>query len=180
MTEPGRLLSLGVTVDRRDARGLLDVARGCARMRQHRLAGTTHVANQALWSFWELPRMGPRVAGKYPKAWPWSPDARGRYHATAGRKPAGGWGLVYEHVRPRALIVADLIANARHLTVDDVVERLHSTLAGAVITRTEDQALLAAGVAKGGGDPHDPDVWVRYRIAGLDPQTYKPLESPAS
>ena len=57
MTEPGRLISLGQDDDQIDAEALLGVLRECREVRDRRRAGTTHVSRQALWSFWELPRL---------------------------------------------------------------------------------------------------------------------------
>ena len=151
------------------------MARACERMRDRRLAGSTHVVSRALWNFWEMPRMGPRVGTRYPMRWPWSPDARARYEVTGGAKPSGGWGLVHEHVRPRGLLVAELIERARQLTVDALIDHLNAVMAGAVITKDEDAALLAAGVARKPLIAEDPDIWARYRAAGLDPETFAPL-----
>ena len=176
MTEPGRLISLGEEEDLIDARGLLDVALACRDMRDRRKAGTTHIANQALWSFWEMPRMGARVDSKYPKAWPWSPEARHRYQSNAGRKPVGGWQLVYEHVRPRGIIAGGIIEGAHTFTPASLVAHLNHFMAGAVITKAEDRLFHQAKVARSPLDVNDPDVWTRYRTAGLDPDTFAPLD----
>ena len=68
-------------------------------------------------------------------------------------------GLVHEHVRPRGLLVAELIERARQLTVDALIDHLNAVMAGAVITKDEDAALLAAGVARKPLIAEDPDIW---------------------
>lgn len=101
MPEPGRPISLGADEDRMDAEGFLAVLRGCRPIRERRQAGTTHVARQGLWSFWELPRLPrPLVQGKYPVTYPWSLAARAVCKANP-KAPKGGRGLILEHVRPR-------------------------------------------------------------------------------
>lgn len=176
MTEPGRLNSLGAEEDHIDARGLLEVLRACADMRDRRKAGTTHVVRQALWSFWELPRLPkPAVSGKYPKVWPWSPAAREVFQASAAAPP-GGWGLVLEHVRPRNLLIGSLIQLSGEMDTGELIGYLNRFMGGAVITKAEDGLLTSAGVGWGPVDQHDPDPWARYRTAGIDPDTFGPLE----
>lgn len=145
-------------------------------MRQRRNAGTTHVARQALWSFWELPRLPrPLVQSKYPAAYPWSAEARSIYLSNSTR-PTGGWGLVLEHVTPRNVLLRELIERAEILDTDGLANELFTKLVAAVVTKAEDQALTAAGVSfaqPAGADPAD--LWARYRAAGLDPSTFASL-----
>lgn len=172
MPEPGRPISLGADEDRADAEGLLGVLRGCQPVRQRRRAGTTHVARQALWSFWELPRLPrPLVQNKYPLSYPWSSAARASYlgNPTA---PKGGRGLVLEHVRPRNILIGNMIERSEQLTAGELIGYLNRFLAGAVITKEEDLSLTHAGVAYAPIDADDPDPWARYRTAGLDPETF--------
>lgn len=176
MTEPGRPLSLGKSADEEDAAGLLSVLQGCRIMRTRRRAGATHVARQALWSFWELPRLPrPLISNKYPPAYPWSAAARAAYHASPV-PPSGGRGLVLEHLLPRNLLLDDLIERSEALTVHKLIAELSSRLIGTVVTKEEDSALTAAGFAFAGpADAQSADVWARYRAAGLDVTQFEPL-----
>lgn len=176
MTEPGRPLSLGKSEDAADAGGLLSVLQGCRLMRTRRHAGTTHVARQALWSFWELPRLPrPLIQNKYPPAYPWSAAARALYesHEVA---PPGGRGLVLEHLTPRNLLLDDLIQRCDKLTIQRLIAELSSRLIGTVVTKDEDRMLTAAGFGFGGPTGADPtDLWARYRAAGLNIESFSPL-----
>jgi hypothetical protein len=81
--------------------GLLEILRGCRAMRDRWHAGTAHVAREALWSFWERPRLPkPTSDGKYPLVYSWSAAARAAYEANP-KAPKGGRGLVLAHLRPR-------------------------------------------------------------------------------
>ncbi len=116
MPEPGRPVSLGAVEDRADAEGLLGILRGCQPVREHRHSGTTHVARQALWSFWELPRLPrPPFGNRYPLAYPWSKAARASY-VDNPKAPKGGRGLVLEHVRPRNILIGNMIEISAQLT----------------------------------------------------------------
>lgn len=171
MTEPGRLISLGQDDDQIDAEALLGVLRECREVRDRRRAGTTHVSRQALWSFWELPRLPrPIISNKYPRPYPWSPAARDVY-LTTGRTS----GLVLEHVRPLNILLDAMIRSSGAWTVLDLTNYLETFMAGAVITKHEDTALQEAGVGLGPLDQNDPDVWARYRTANLEPTTFRPL-----
>lgn len=175
MPEPGRLASLGAEEDMIDAQGLLEVLRACQDMRDRRLAGTTHVARQALTSFWELPRLPrPLVSGKYPTVWPWSPDARLALAANP-RRPVGGLGLVLEHVRPRNILINSMILSAHRMQAGELIGYLNRFMAGAVITKAEDALLTGAGVAFAPLDLHDGDPWARYRTAGINPDSFEPV-----
>lgn len=171
MTNPGRLISLGSEEDHIDADALLGALRECRKIRDRRRAGTTHVTRQALWSFWELPRLPrPIISNKYPRAYPWSPAARD-IHQTTGQAS----GLVLEHVRPLNLLLDAMIHSSGTWTVLDLIQYLETFMAGAVITKAEDKALQGAGVGLGPLDQNDPDVWARYRTANLEPETFRPL-----
>ncbi len=173
MIEPGRPVSLGKAEDRADAEGLLHILRGCEKIRKRRYAGTTHVARQALWSFWELPRLPkPSIGAKYPLSYPWSPAARAAHEANP--KAAKG-GLVLEHLRPRNILIGELIQISKDLDADQLIGLLSDYLAAAVITKAEDDQLTHAGVGKAPLDKNDPDPWARYRTARLEPDTFKPL-----
>jgi hypothetical protein len=176
MIEPGRPLSLGKSEDVEDAAGLLFVLQGCRIMRIRRHAGTTHVARQALWSFWELPRLPrPLIQNKYPPAYPWSGDARAVYEAREVA-PSGGRGLVLEHLMPQNLLLDDLIQRSNKLTIHRLVRELSTRLIGTVVTKDEDRMLTAAGLAFVAPPDADPiDLWARYRAAGLNIQGFKPL-----
>jgi hypothetical protein len=156
-----------------DAQGLLGVLRACQRMRDRRRAGTTHVARQALTSFWEVPRLPrPLVNGKYPRVWPWSPAARGVLAANP-RPPVGGLGLVLEHVRPRNILIDSMILSAHRIEAGELIGYLNRSMAGAVITKAADALLTRAGVAFAPLDQNDGDPWARYRTAGIDPDTFE-------
>lgn len=176
MIEPGRPRSLGRDEDLADAAGLVLILQGCHEMRERRNAGTSHVARQALWSFWELPRLPkPLLHGKYPKRYPWSAEAAALYLASPMR-PAGGWGLVLEHLTPANLLMADLIKMAPKLTPRKLINRLDKRLVATVITKREDNLLIEAGVGTTLPANADPDdLWARYRLARLDPDTFAPL-----
>lgn len=175
MTEPGRPVSLGESEDIVDATALHAVLVACKAMRSRRNAGTSHVAREALWSFWERPRLpGPLVQSKYPRPYPWSPAARALL-TTHGARPSGGWGLILEHLTPRNVLTRDLIEHVDEIGVPQLIEVLSTRLVAAVVTREEDKALANAGVgiaAPVGADPAD--VWARYRAAGFDPELFAP------
>lgn len=176
MPEPGRPQSLGPAEDQRDAEGVLAVLRGCRPVRERRHAGTTHVARQALWSFWELPRLPkPLIQGRYPAVYPWSAQARAAYQAK-GKAPKGGRGLVLEHVRPRNILIGNLIEISDQLDVGELIGYLNRFLAAAVITKEEDLQLTNAGVSKAPLDRDDPDPWARYRTAGLELEMFDALD----
>lgn len=176
MPEPGRPISLSADEDRTDAEGLLGVFRSCQPVRQRRHAGTTHVARQALWSFWELPRLPrPLLQNKYPLTYPWSTAARASYLENR-KAPKGGRGLVLEHVRPRNILIGNMIERSEQLTAGELIGYLNRFLAGAVITKKEDLSLTSAGVAYAPIDADDPDPWARYRTAGLDPEAFNAVD----
>lgn len=112
-----------------------------------RHAGTTHVARQALWSFWQLPRLPrPLVQGKYPVIYPWSVATRAAYAANP-KAPKGGRGLILEHLRPRNILIGLMIEESEQLTAGDLIRYLSRFLAGAVITKDEDLLLTTPASA---------------------------------
>jgi hypothetical protein len=128
---------------------------------------------ESIWYLWEAPRLPrPRIAGKYPLAYPWSEPARAVAEGSEHRPP-GGWGLVIEHVHPIRNLVVAVLDSAPTLTVTDLKRVLRDGLASAVITRDEDAQLTRAGAAT--LDVPSGDPWYRYRLAGLDVRTFGPL-----
>jgi hypothetical protein len=178
--ELGRLLSLGLETDDLDALAMIAVLRSAAGVRErHGVSNANHMAREALWDCWERPRLPrPLVSGKYPKTWPWSPDARRLYELSKGKRPKkGGWGFVLEHVAPRGLVVTSLIDASIELSSVEFLEKLRLDMRGAVITKQDDEKLLEAKVGRSYPDGVDPitQPWSRYEHAGLDPATFAPL-----
>ena len=180
MVNPGRLTTVGTESDLADGGALLAILRVTGETRTRRTAGSMHIAREALWSFWERPRLPkPLVGNKYPVSYPWSPKARAVYQQHQGR-PVGGFGLVLEHLTPRNLLIMDLWQRIEHLDEQELMQHLMTHLVGTIITKEEDAALTAAGVARSVPLDADPqDVWGRYRIAGLVPEDFAPI-APAS
>lgn len=160
MTEP-----IDEAADHHDAALLAAVVRGF----QEWQAATgrtpaTKVLREALWFFWQKPRLGPRVRGKYPTAAPWTAAARAAYAADPR------CALVIEHVRPVNLLVRELLTGAG--TTATVLATLRAEEQFCVVTPEEDDALEAAGV----GDRFDgTDPWSRYVAAGIDLTGLAPL-----
>lgn len=95
----------------------------------------------------------------------------------ANQKPSkGGRGLVLEHVRPRNILIGNMIERSEQLTAGELIGYLNRFLAGAVITKEEDLLLTSAGVAYAPVDADDPDPWARYRTAGLDPESFNAVD----
>lgn len=124
---------------------------------------------EAIYFWWrrrEFKRTGALYASKYPTTVPWSPMAAAKAKAS---KRCGG--LIIEHVIPNN-VTRQLLRDA----VDDPVafrEVLDSELFY-VVTKEEDDQINDAGYMSSipdSGDPLD-----RYRLAGLDPSTYRPLD----
>ncbi len=123
-----------------------------------------------------MPRLPkPLVQSKYPLSYPWSNAARAVYLGTP-KAPVGGRGLVLEHVRPRNILIDNMIDLSAELAAGELIGYLNRFLAGAVITKQEDLLLTNAGVAYAPIDADDPDPWSRYRTAGLDPDTFRAVE----
>ncbi len=169
---PGRLPS-----DARDADAILRILNGVTAMGPRvGLTGKSRVVGEALWFFWEHPRLPhPLVSGKYPATYPWSAAARKRQQEHETR-PQGGWGLIIEHVLPRGLIITQMLERGDNLTQRTLLRILRDRLTGAVITVAEDKQLQNAGVGTSlppGDDGTDP--WSRYRYAGLEVSGFAPL-----
>ena len=175
--EPGRPHSLGRKLDRVDASALLDIATACrtATGDDRSTAGRIRVVREALWFLWEKPRLpGPLVASKYPKAYPWSPRARASFEQARGRRPAGGWGLVLEHLYPREFLVGYLLRETRDVT--DVLGVLNARLLAAVVTRADDRLLPTRKRSSGSWPDYATDPWTRYWDTELSVGTFRPLE----
>lgn len=127
---------------------------------------------QALWSFWELPRLPrPVLRGKYPHAYPWSPSACESVTTSGARG-----NLVYEHLLPRNVILADLLDRADSLTVEQLVTTLQERLAAAIISAEEDRMLTAVGLAFSmPSSAATDDPWIRYRLAKIQVDRFGPL-----
>lgn len=90
--------------------------------------------------------------------------------------PKGGRGLVLEHVRPRNILIGNMIERSEELTAGELIGYLNRFLAGAVITQQEDLMLTSAGVAYAPIDADDPDPWAHYRTAGLGPESFDAVD----
>jgi hypothetical protein len=175
---PGRPGTLGGRSDRADADALLSIAAACRKtLRSDRSrSGPVRVVREALWFIWEKPRLPePLVASKYPKAYPWSPDARAVYRERSGKRPNGGWGLVLEHLYPRELLVADLISDTGGVDSGAAVELLNGRLMAAVVTRADDRQLPTRAQARRPFQHYAADPWLRYRAATLPLDDFRPL-----
>lgn len=180
--EPGRPRSLGQSEDVADAKALLAVITACrstlARGRPR--SGPLRLLREAVWSIWEEPRLPrPLVASKYPVVYPWSPRAR-RRHKEHGVRPSGGWGLVIEHLYPRALLVDDLL-DERNSSAGAIVELLAQRVLAAVLTREEDRRLTTeAWRGQMGSTWRDfrADPWLRYRHIWPSLNGFAPLVVP--
>lgn len=125
---------------------------------------------ELLWTVWEQPRLPrPVHRGKYPLSVPWTPAARAAY-----RDPKAP--LSIEHVVPASVFVRSLLASPP--ANNAALVRVLNTIRYVVIAPDDNQILNAAGVgaklAPGSADPLD-----RYRLAGLDPALFCPLQDAA-
>lgn len=126
---------------------------------------------EAIFFWWrrrEFKRSGRLYAGKYPMTALWSPAAAER---AATSKRCGG--IVIEHVIPN-----NVTRQRLRETLDDPVEfrRVLDSEIFFVITKEEDDLINSAGYMStipDSGNPLD-----RYRLAGLDPETFAPLQLP--
>ena len=176
---PGRPLALGESVDREDAGALLAVAEACRKtLRESRpRSGPARVLREALWFIWEAPRLPhPLVASKYPKPYPWSPDARAVYAEHSGKRPDGGWGLVIEHLYPREFLVAELLDGTEIPETTGAVGTLTERLMAAVVTRDEDRQLPTRRQSARPWAEYASDPWLRYRAGGLPLEEFGPLD----
>lgn len=174
--KPGHLVSLGHDLDETDAQAVLAILGATSATADHRRAGSTHIARQAIWSLWELPRLPkPIIGGKYPRSYPWSAVARDL--VLSGDRPSGGWGLVLEHVTPRNLLIAELWTLASRIDTEDLKNYLWRNLTATVVSKAEDALLVASGVDRSFPEGSDPDdLWSRYKHAGLDIEGFAPLD----
>lgn len=178
MAEPGRPNRLGPPIDDEDAQAVLDVALACrTTMRSKRSrAAALRVLREALWFLWEEPRLPrPLVASKYPKPYPWSPGARAVFAQHGGKRPAGGWGLVIEHLYPRELLVGSLLDNGADRNHPEVLQVLTCRLMGCVVTRHEDRQLPTRAESARRWEDYASDPWLRYRDRGLRVEEFAPL-----
>jgi hypothetical protein len=175
---PGKPRRLGPSEDLVDARAVLDVARACGSTLDPRRPGADpgRVLREALWFIWERPRLpGPLVAGKYPKPYPWSAEARARFIKHQGTRPAGGWGLVLEHVYPRELLVRHLLHEATDVADEEAADLLGARLMATVVTRDEDRRLPTRSQSARPWPEYITDPWLRYRMAHFDIDGFIPL-----
>ncbi|HZJ04413.1 MAG TPA: hypothetical protein VFD59_02960 [Nocardioidaceae bacterium] len=115
------------------------------------------------------------MQGKYPVTYPWSVAVRAAYKANP-KAPKGGRGLILEHVRPRNILIGDMIERSDQLKVGELIGYLSRFLVGAVITKEEDLELTNAGVGNAPLDFDDLDPWARYRTAGIDPEKFHTVD----
>ncbi len=87
---------------------------------------------------------------------------------------------MFEHLRPRASLVAGFLARAGEITAVELVNQLTDHLAAAVITKEEDRRITAAGLGSKMPPGGEDDVWSRYRAAGLDVTGFGPQQHAAA
>ena len=179
--EPGRPRSLGREVDLADAEVIARLVEWCrATLADGRgRTGPLRLVREAMWFAWESPRLPrPLVSGKYPVSYPWSPNAQAAYARDGGRRPAGGFGLVIEHLYPRELLMRDLLG-AEDLEPDAVVALLATRLTAAVVTKEDDGLLPARGRLNDSWQSYDADPWLRYRESGMALKAFAPVGTSA-
>lgn len=170
MMEPGRCEIL--PSDLVDAQTVLGIAQ--ALHGRPITTGSLRIMRETVWFIWQQPRLPrPLIWSKYPTSYPWSSAARAR-HESNGRPPAGGLGLILEHVNPMKHMVVHLVERAPSLDGPMVADFLHANLAAAVVTADENRRLARAGVAS---TFNDGDIWERYRVAGIDVDGFAQLNS---
>lgn len=174
MTElqPGHLEQL--PTDEHDAGAILLVAKALSSMSPGVFESSLiRVLREAIYFTWEQPRLPkPLVQGKYPRAFPWSADAREILEQHQAR-PTGGYGLVFEHVIPKHILCSTLLSESQRLTCSELVRSLHDGIAVAIVSKREDQQLpkgLDRTLAEYLADP-----WLRYRGSGVDLSRVAPL-----
>jgi hypothetical protein len=79
-------------------------------------------------------------------------------------------------LRPLNILIANLIEMSEQMDTGEPIDYLNHNLAAAVITKEENDRLTNAGLGAAPLDQDHPDPWARYRTAGLDPETFKPLK----
>ena len=150
--EPGRLLSLGASTDSADAEEVWRYVNFCREEKDMSLRG--RLLTEAIWAKWEAPRIPePRKAKKYSLKHPWSAEAR------RVLEERGVAGLVIEHVYPKKLLKAEILAAK---DVDEVRALLSERVLHAVIARAEHQLLTHDGSS---WQEFEADPWLRYRAA---------------
>jgi hypothetical protein len=151
-------------LDQVDASLIAAIVRGFQEWeRVTRRPPATKVLREALWFFWQKPRLGRRIRGKYPLQVPWTAAARIAYAADP-RCP-----LIIEHVRPVNLLVRQLLSGDG--SDEEILKVLREVESFCVVTPEEDRALQAAGVAANfeGDDPWDRYALAEIAIAGTGP-----------
>jgi hypothetical protein len=128
---------------------------------------STKVLREAVYFHWERPRLPP--GGK--KSPHLLHTAAARAHRDAGHRD----GLIFEHAYPVNILLRELLAAAPS-TTEDLRARLNAHPERVLITKAENDALIAAGVAN--STPDSDDVWSRYRAAGIDPSQIAPWTPP--
>lgn len=123
---------------------------------------------EVIYRVWEQPQIPAPRFDKYSLRFRWSPRAFERLteYTKGGRRPDIK-GLRLEHVVPRGILAADLLANDR----EDLAAFLDTHFTAVVITTDDDAQLNQHGVRhrmpEGWGLGSDP--WVRYEQAGFSP-----------
>ena len=182
LSEPsvGRPVSLGHERDLADAAAILRIM--CVLHDRRRAGASVHkIARESVWFLWESPRLPrPLVRSKYPESYPWSPGARQALQSVLDEGQAAGrvTGLIIEHLIPMKLLLDAALAQGPQLSDEGMLGLLHEHGAAAVMSTTEDRQITKAGYSRSmpprwvvGEDP-----WARVRAAGLDPQTFRPVE----
>lgn len=172
---PGRPLSLHT--DLADAAALCEILHGVAQVWPTN-PPAMKVAREAIWFMWELPRLPrPLVENKYPRSYPWSPQARERVTLSPNR-PAGGWSLTYEHLRPQRSLLRELLITKERIDPAVLLAKLRVDRVAAIITKAEDSILTRAGLgAKMPPSDDGTNPWARYVSAGLDVADFRPLDA---
>ena len=163
-TSPTHVGPQAAEPDAVDLRLILDVLRAHrAHQDESGRPMTVKVLRELIFSVWEAPRLP--AGGKYSRDLPHSPQARAR------RLRGERGGLVFEHVHPINLVIRGLLAN-----VPDDAAALRAVLEASadrvIITKEEDQQLVAAGVRSGLAGTDDP--WQRYASIGLAVTDFAP------
>jgi hypothetical protein len=142
-----------------------------------RRTGSVRLVREALWFFWEQPRLPlPLLDSKYPLHYPWSRGAQAVWSDSDGQRPRGGWGLVIEHLYPREFVVRDLL-RGRGRGPTEAAALLRRRLMAAVVTVAEDRLLPSRGKSPQAWAPYGRDPWLRYRSGLIDLSAFAALTS---